>query len=341
MGTRGHLVEIDVLKGLAILAVVTLHGAPGNDLWNSWSAFHVGQAVPVFFVVMGLNATRSMRRRAPQGARDAYTRGYFAGRAERLLAPFAVLWLTALAAGAIGGGLHVGPLAAVGVLPLAGPGNYFVTIAFEFALVFPALSLGFRAAPRATVALCFAASASFELAAPHVFHGADPYLYDASILRYAGPIALGMWIASDTRLSSPRNRWALGLSAASIAYLVAYHLRPGAFSWLRDDFGTTTNFIACFYALLLVLLALRYLPRLGPLAALGRASWHIFLVQIVWFALVPPRSLAALPLHVAGASALGYALYRVMATEPVANRIRALVAERASGDEALALARTR
>ncbi len=49
-----------------------------------------------------------------------------------------------------------------------------------------------------------------------------------------------------------------------------------------------------FYAALLVLLGIKYLPRTGAnlfvraLARTGRLSYHIFLVQIVYFALLAP-----------------------------------------------------
>jgi peptidoglycan/LPS O-acetylase OafA/YrhL len=331
MDGRPHLAQIDLLKGVAMLGVIALHALTSDELHDAWGPLHFGQAVPIFLVLMALNAAGSLRRRGPGASLGGLlTRDYLAGRARRLLVPFAVVWVAALVLGAIEDDLDFGPTTFVGVLPLTGPGNYFVTIAFEFVLVFPLVYWAFRRAPVATIAACFALDAAFELIAPHVFEGAYPFAYDAAILRYLGQIALGLWIAEHTGLTDRRNRWVLVLAAGSLAYLVAERESPAAFDWLRQDFGTTTNFLAAPYAAALVLLGLRLLPeRAGSppvraLAAIGRASWHIFLVQIVWFALVDARGADSYALHAAGSCAIGYALYRYI--PPMGGSSRVLAA---------------
>jgi peptidoglycan/LPS O-acetylase OafA/YrhL len=330
MKTRPRLAQIDLLKGAAVLSVIALHGLTTRGLHDAWAPLHVGQAVPVFLVLMGINAASSFRDRRDSSLRELFSGSYFAGRFDRLFVPFAVVWLASLAIGAARGGLHFGPLIAVGVTPLTGPGNYFVTIAFEFVLVFPILFWAFQRAPRATVIACFAIDAGFELLAPSLFEGAYPYGYDASILRYLGQIAIGLWIASHPRPADRANRWIVVLAPASIAYIVVQQLEPSAFSWLRNDFGATTNFLAAFYAGALVLAGLRFLPRravhapTAAVAALGRASWHVFLVQMIWFAVVHDRGLDVLPLHLLGSCAIGYALFHVMSHSRLAAPIGAI-----------------
>ncbi|HEX8054590.1 MAG TPA: acyltransferase [Thermoleophilaceae bacterium] len=329
MSQPARLAQIDLLKGAAVLGVIALHGLTAHELDDAWEGLHFGQAVPIFLVLMAMNAASSLRRRGDAPLRDLFTRSYFAGRFERLLAPFAVVWVASLVLGlALSEDVGFGPTTAVGVTPLTGPGNYFVTIAFEFVLVFPLLFLAFRRAPLVTIAACFAIDAAFELIAPHVFSGSYPFVYDAAILRYFGQIALGLWIAEHSGLADRRNRWILGLALASVAYLVFEHQSDGGFDWLRHDFGATTNFLAAPYAAALVLLGLRFLPSretaapVRVLAAIGRASWHIFLVQMIWFAVVDARGLDAFVLNAGGACAIGYSLYRVMALPAATARIR-------------------
>ncbi|HEX8067700.1 MAG TPA: acyltransferase [Thermoleophilaceae bacterium] len=328
MSSRPRLAQIDLIKGAAVLGVIALHGLHGDELHDAWSALHFGQAVPLFLVLMATNAASSLGRRGDPPLRALWSRSYLAGRVERLVVPFAAVWLASLAIGIVHGGLHFGPLTAVGVVPLSGPGNYFVTIAFEFVLVFPVLLWAFRRAPLLTIAGCFAVDVAFELVAPDVFSGAYPYGYDAAIVRYFGQIALGLWIWRHPRISDPANRWILALAVPSVGYLVAYHEDPAAFDWLRRDFGTTTNFMAAFWAAALVLAGLRLLPRRAvrppvvALAEVGRASWHVFLVQMVWFAVVRPRGLDSLPLHALASCAIGYALFRLMSRPAFAARVR-------------------
>src|SRR4051812_43307286 len=333
MNQRPRLAQIDLLKGVAILAVLALHGLRSSQLTSAWAVLHVGQAVPVFFVLMGMNAASALERRPGESLRELYTRDYLRGRAARLLPPFAVVWVIALVAGLIDGVLQFGPLTLVGVLPRGGPGTYFVTIVFEFALVFPVLYLLFRRAPRAALAGCFAVAAAFELVAPHVGFLDRPgaYAYDASILRYAAQIGLGVWLALALR-DRRRTDWILPLSVVSVAYLVALHESPSTFDWLKPSFGISTNFLAAGYAAAIVVVGMRLLPPRVErvpgvvLPGLGRASWHIFLVQIVWFVLNRQRGWEYLPLHFGVACGVGYLLFRLMERPPIASRSRRGVA---------------
>src|ERR1700739_2353169 len=132
--------QIDVLKGLAILGVMVQHAFTGRALYESWDTLHVGQAVPVFFVIMGLNAARSLGRNREAALGELYSRRYLTGRLRRLIAPLVWIWLLAAVVALAVGKFHVGPLALLGALPMSSaPGNYFVTITVEFALLFPAL----------------------------------------------------------------------------------------------------------------------------------------------------------------------------------------------------------
>jgi peptidoglycan/LPS O-acetylase OafA/YrhL len=334
MTPRSRLAQIDLIKGAAILSVIALHGLAARYLRDSWAVFHVGQAVPVFFVVMGMNAVLSSWAVRGEPLRKLYSRAYLAGRVERLLVPFAVIWIASVIAGVLHGGMHFGPALATGALPLSGPGNYFVPIAIEFALLFPLLWWCFDRRPVATVVACFCLDAGFELLARHIHFPADPapYLYDTAIFRYLAQIALGLWIGAQLRGDRSRAGWIAALAPISAAYLAVLHERSATFtSWLRFGFGISTNFLSSFWAATLVLAGLRFLPRTETAAparfvgALGRASWHIFLVQILWFNLVRDRSLTALPMHFAANCAIGYLFHRVMTHPPVAARVRAAI----------------
>ena len=108
--------------------------------------------------------------------------------------PLLVTWVLALVVAVIVGEVHIGPLVVVGVLPLASaPGNYFVTILLEFAVLFPAVYWCWRRAPVATTVVLVAANIGFELLAPHV-HAltasgmANGYLYEAGIFKYLAAI---------------------------------------------------------------------------------------------------------------------------------------------------------
>lgn len=321
--SRGRVRQIDVLKGLAIIGVMAQHAFSASFLQHSWEILYAGQAVPVFFVIMGLNAAQSMGRRQHNSMGDLYGSSYISGRSRRLVVPILWIWPVALVVALLVGEVHVGPLALVGVLPISSaPGNYFVTIVLEFAVLFPAVFWCFRRYPVATTVVVAAADVGFELLAPRIHalgirgpaHG---YIYEAAIVKYGLAIMAGVWLS---RVELGRRGFALLTLCAlgSVAYLVLLHQQPNDFSWLVSSFSIGTNFISVFFAVWLTVVGIRLLPARSSrplyraLERLGRASYHVFLVQIVWFGAISPRSWPMAIIGILACSAIGYAFYVAM-----------------------------
>jgi peptidoglycan/LPS O-acetylase OafA/YrhL len=314
--------QIDVLKGLAIIGVMLQHAFASSFLQHSWEILYAGQAVPVFFVIMGLNAAQSMARRQPRSVADLYTRSYVRGRLRRLVVPILWIWPVALIVALLVGETHVGPLVIVGVLPISSaPGNYFVTIMLEFAVLFPAVYWCFDRAPVATTLVVAVVDVGFELLAAHVhvLGAAGPahgYLYDAAIVKYGLAILAGVWLS---RVELGRRGFGLLtlLAAAGVVYLVVLHQRPDDFGWLVSSFSRSTNFISVFYTVWLTCLGIRLIPGTSTSAVyraleeLGRASYHVFLVQIVWFGAISDRSWPAAIMGIVASSVIGYGFFRV------------------------------
>jgi fucose 4-O-acetylase-like acetyltransferase len=276
---------------------------------------------------MGFNGARSLTRarRSAESGGDrppAYPPGYWSSRAERLLIPYLVVWAIALVAGQLLGTGHLGVLTLVGLVPLANaPGNYFITVLVQFVVLLPAFAVCFRRWPRASVAGAVVVNVGFELAAGQVHAvGASPtarYLYEAALPKYAICLVAGIVISQIRPVAL--LRWIAALAVPSVAYLVALRLHPDAFSWLAPSFSRRTNCFAVFYSVALVVAGLAGLPRLierlpaawRPLEEVGRASYHIFLVQMVWFGVVSDRSVAAGIAGIAASALLGYGFFRL------------------------------
>lgn len=294
-----HLTQIDLLKGLAILAVVTGHTLSRAQLIDMGARFWNWQAVPIFVVVMGLNAASSYRRHEGARLRALYSRAYFRSRFDRLYVPFLLLLLVssalALATGALTAkGLVYG--LALGKLPFTGPGNYFVTFLFQFVVIFPLIYWLYGRAPRAVIVGSFALAATFDLAAPHVAELAQiPHEWwtEAFFPRFLPYMVFGVMLA-DAMLNGRRvPRWWWWGGAVSVGYLVAITADPSALHISIGDLGVAgQTFIGAFYPALLVAAGLRWLPSRATgvasrtLARLGVASYEIFLVQILWFGLL-------------------------------------------------------
>jgi peptidoglycan/LPS O-acetylase OafA/YrhL len=289
--SAGPLLQVDVMKGLAILAVIVLHSVPKAALYKTFAVFHIWQAVPVFCILMGFTAGLSMRRRAAAGGWEAGA--YLRGRLRRLGLPFGAAFLASLVllvTGATRRGPYFGGLTALGYLPTPGPGNYFITLVFQFAALFPLLGRLYAARPGWTVAGCFGLDLAFQLAAPHVAaFEAVPYLYSGSVFRYLGAIGLGLWLSDGPHPAARRNRFLWVGCVMSTAYLAAFATSGYLVPWFLPNWKAQ-NLLAVFYPAVLVMLGMRLLPsepgnRIARLLAqAGRASYHVFLFQILFFA---------------------------------------------------------
>lgn len=287
--------QIDILKGLAILGVLVTHSWSAEMLRASGAAFHLWQAVPVFMTFLGMNAGIGFTRSPARGLRDAYGREYWMSRWRRIGIPFAWVFAASSVIAAVevltvpGYHANVGGFTLVGQLPSGGPGNYFVTVLIQFAIVGPVLWFAYRRKPAVALGVAVLLDLGFEVwAAQSPFVAAHPYVHSANILRFLVAIVLGMWISDDWRLGARRNRFILVAAGVSALYLAA----NVAYSWtlpvLLPD-APVQNLVSFPYAALLVLLGMRFLPSTErgraarALARTGRWSYHIFLVQILWF----------------------------------------------------------
>lgn len=319
---RERDLRFDVLKGLAILAVLVIHALPPHVRIASYAALHYWQAVPIFFIVFGFNASRSFIRRPPESLRAAYSRTYLVGRLQRLGIPIVATAIASLALGAALHRLSFGPLTLLGVLPMSGPGNYFITLIVLFTLAAPTLLWIVSARPLLALAGAAAVELAFELVAPHIgfsrSEGGAGYLYTACPLRYLTPVVAGMVLARRPGLLE-RSGWSWLAALAGGAYLVAF--TRGAHTPFLPQSGPA-NVITAGWAVALVVVALRLLPNrpLGPVALLGRASFHIFLVQILFFAISPDWSIRNLALALLVCSPVGAAFFkleaRIYSTQP-------------------------
>lgn len=293
-----RLVQIDLLKGLAIISVVATHTFAVSQMVTGYANLYLWQAIPLFIIIMAFNAGNSFTRRGDTTLRGLFSLSYFARRFDRIVYPvlliglFEVAVMTFFPAVVRNEPLAITPALFLGWLPLNAPGNYFVSIALQFIVLFPLLYYCYKRAPRATLVGCFAVNVAFEFAAPFIIAHYGLFWYTTTILRYLSAIGLGLWITDGASVLLKRNWFIVPGAAFSFAYLVASDVARTSVISYFEPYWFTHNVASFFYPLLLVMLGLKFLPRTarGAAAAVarcGQLSYHIFLVQLVYFAVVP------------------------------------------------------
>jgi len=319
--SNNRFLEIDLIKAMAIILVIfghtfsyvqqstgtilpttqgTMHiinleGLSLNQIltkWMTYSGLLTQQVVPVFIVLMGHNFGMSYTRKKYVSLRQIYSVNEFVRRFKRLLVPFAIAFISSIIIGIIvllltgNWVLYFGPYLLTGFLPINGPGNYFLSIIFEFLIIFPLMYIAYHQHPKLLIGSSLLCALIFELLRP------SSGIYSISIIRFLPLIALGLWISTDHNLFAKRNLWLLPLGIFSGFYIILVNQFEYQFTVLGINFFQMTksqNLFACFYTVLLVLVGIQVLqksdrwPCIGIVALIGKASYHIFLVQIIYF----------------------------------------------------------
>lgn len=290
-----YLIEIDIIKGLCIFSVIVIHTVPRELLYGALYPFHLWQAVPMFIILMGFNAVRSAERRGLSRLSDFYNRAYLGKQFTRLVVPVLLIYaLSSLLSIWLTDTPYFGYQTLLLKFPMTGPGNYYVSIVLQFILLFPLLYVFYKKHPVAMIVTCFVIDIIFQLMSNNdVMMDEHYYMYTGNILRYVSALALGMWITKKLDLFSKRNAFIVIGFVCSFLYiwLVDYT------NWQLDAFPQrwrSQTVLSFFYPLVLVILMIKYYPSglkgavAKFIALLGRASYHIFLVQILYFGMDVP-----------------------------------------------------
>lgn len=284
--------QIDFLKGIAITSVILLHSASSPILARVYADFYIAQAVPIFIILSGLIGYIIFQCNPFKTLNQVYSKDFFLKRISRYIFPLVLIYVIDL----IYMYLSKIPLTNDVItriitlqLPTAGPGNYYISIIMQIIIISPVLFYVYSKKPFATLVTMVALNATFEFLGPYI-----PYaIYYVSFLRYFAAFALGMYLSKEfvqkqeIKLTKKSNLPLIVLIFLSAVYMFTFHITD--FAFFRPEWNAQ-NLFTFSYAILPIAIVLSTYPVLSKLALftskvrlLGRASYHIFLVQILYF----------------------------------------------------------
>jgi peptidoglycan/LPS O-acetylase OafA/YrhL len=290
-----RITQVDLLKGFAIISVILIHTFSSNLLTVSGAPYHIWQAVPVFLLLAAFTGALSYRRLNKRSLLHCYDMAVLYKRFRRILLPFVVIWIIQVIVI-----LYFWPaslplysqdslLVYSGIFGIiaffftwaSGPGNYFIPLILTQILILPFFYwLAVRFSPDKMLVFAFITDVVLQyvlfMVNMSAVVSAHSYLY------YLFLTALGIWLALQQR-----KPLALVIIAGllSFAYITAVYYFKFQIWFINPSSGFFNEF-AYFWTLVLVLCGLRYLPSSSltkpfeSIANLGKASWHIFLVQM-------------------------------------------------------------
>ncbi len=274
---------LDGLKGIAILCVIITHFQWTDTLRKKLLfPFWIDMAVPIFMIISGYVNACSGERNGTHGLRDAYRIKRIKKKLFRYLFPFLLTYFVevviicafssaispwSLLYGWMGGGY--------------GPGSYYVPIMIQFIFLFPLIERTIRKYSFAGVIFWGGCNVLYE--AVQRVYGMGEGCYRLLIFRYMLLIAYGCYLALHRQKV---KKW-ISILSCGTGIIFIFFTSYMAYEPRLFIYWTGTCCIAVLYVIPLLGAVIRskmfYNIHIVGLAHIGRASFHIYLFQMVYY----------------------------------------------------------
>ena len=272
---------LDVLKGICILLVILTHfDWVEAERLKYFFPYWMNPAVPIFMITSGYVYTESFKRKNVTTFKEAYALKGILDKAIRYTVPLLLIYAIEVPLKILvyKKQLSISEILLQLVLGGYGPGSYYYLYMMQFIFLFPLIYFVIKKWDFAGLVLCGAADILYEvLKVPMEMSGGA---YRLIVLRYIFAIALGCYFSMG---KFKIKKW-MGVTSfifgAVFIYAVCYAgFKPTFFfRWSR------TSMLAVFYiAPIAYLLIKKCTWECKPLALMGKASYNIFFVQMVYF----------------------------------------------------------
>ncbi|MBE6027358.1 MAG: acyltransferase [Clostridiales bacterium] len=278
-GTGGRNHTLDFLKGFAICMVVFTH-FEWRDAERALPLFPylVDMAVPIFMVISGYTYAMSMERHGITTLQDALSWDNIKTKLIRYTAPFLIIAAWEL----IDKNIHVNaeqPLEYLAwiIRGTDGKGSYYYPLLIQLIFVFPLIKAVFDRWKEKGLIVCFLINGAYEVI--RWAYGMNDDCYRLLIFRYIFIIGAGIFAYRRYRIGAVPG---ILITAAGAAYIAA--VKYLGFEPAIIKMWPGTSYIAVMYLVPAVIWILQDLNiRFAPVELIGKASYHIFLIQMLYY----------------------------------------------------------
>lgn len=309
---------VDYLKALCCLLVIVNHYPWTNEQkLHPMFVFVVRMAVPVFMILSGYTFSMSATKKH-QGLKELYSARNLFPKFQRFTVPVIIAFGFYLLFCAISGnGYSISEAATAFMMGDYGPGSYYYGMMLQFLIFFPLIFALIRRTQATGLVIIFIINLLFEISVA----GFDvPYEdYRISLFRYFMYIAFGSYLFLNREKKLPAPALSV-LFLTGLFYLISSDYL--CFEWPIFQYWSWSALPVAFFIFPFVYLVLHYLEHIRipgsfgkMLTFTGKASYHIFLVQMLYYQLeldacfnMLPTGLALL-IHVSICMSLGMGYY--------------------------------
>ncbi len=282
---------VDVLKGVLIMCILVMHTwiTPETTL-RFLFPFWINMTVPAFMFLSGYVAALSLNRKGKNAVRNAYCPKELGRKLLRFVCPFTIAFAVGRLLVCIFG-IYPPLENKYGIFSFVldylnggrGQGSYYFPVMIQFVFLIPLIYHVIKKYDFKGLIGCFAANAFFEII--KLAYGMSDTEYRLLVFRYLFIIAVGVYIAiGDLEKQGKGKICLLSIGClvigAAFIYLFAYtSYIPKILIYWKG-----TSFVTCLFIVPVLGWIVRKV-RFGfkPLEVIGKASFHIFLVQMVYY----------------------------------------------------------
>lgn len=272
--------SIDFIKGISILFVIITHYAwQDTERRNLLFPLWIDMAVPIFMIVSGFVHTRSYQKSNIDTIDKAYTVGSIARKVFKYTFPFVIAFLIGEIMFALFDSSRRTFWETIFLFLCggAGPGGYYYPIMMQFIFFFPVIYAIVRKYDFKGLVVCGVINFLYELLKSA--YGMTEGFYRLVIFRYTLLIAYGCYLGMGNYIR--HKLYSVLCSVLGALYIVVtkyFNVVPPI-----TNYWTGTSLWACLFIIPLAKPIILNKCHNCVIESLGRASYHIFLVQMIYY----------------------------------------------------------
>jgi peptidoglycan/LPS O-acetylase OafA/YrhL len=281
---------IDILKAICMIFIILDHYSMWDDLrllllFPYW----ITMAVPILMILSGYVYAMSFERHSIHTLRAAYQPMQLLGRLLRFAVPFLIAYVLELMVSSLSNGFStiIGIWGHDFLMGGWGPGSYYTPVMIQFVFVFPLVFVLIKKYDHIGLLLCGIFNACFEIFQRWIQMGGT--CYKLLLFRYLLLIAFGCYLFIGKHRIP---KWA-HVTAFFVGAVFIFLYNYADYEPYILVYRTGTSMIAVLFIMPLVAGFLRSdrlaQLRCRPLEAIGKASYNIYLVQMVYFNYIADR----------------------------------------------------
>lgn len=266
---------LDFLKGICILLVILTHYG-----WNKENEirflfpYWLDMAVPIFMIISGYVYAKSFERNNVNLLIEGYNIRLLRS-VIRYTVPYGMMLCIEII-------LLIRNNQSFDILKLflsggIGPGSYYYPVMIQFVFIFPIIYMLIKKFDFIGFFICICTNIIYEFL--QSAYDMNEECYRLLVFRYILVISFGCWLSIkkyETKMIWKILSFIIGLFFISM-YSFGNYMPYSIAKW------TTTSWCACLYIIPIFSWAVKKNMRCGIIEKIGKASYNIFLVQMIWF----------------------------------------------------------